>query len=93
MTKSYLTTSTGSKAKVHRRKHAIPVIKHIAKDNDQEKQEVSCLYFSTLTCFKLLCHAFQIKVHFVLGIWIHVNLSNAFMCFFRFSLNLLNSVV
>ncbi|XP_029518882.1 cilia- and flagella-associated protein 69 isoform X2 [Oncorhynchus nerka] len=40
MTKSYLTTSTGSKAKVHRRKHAIPVIKHIAKDNDQEKQEV-----------------------------------------------------
>ncbi|XP_071231449.1 cilia- and flagella-associated protein 69-like isoform X2 [Salvelinus alpinus] len=40
MTKSYLTTSTGSKAKVHRRKPAIPVIKHIAKDNDQEKQEV-----------------------------------------------------
>ncbi|XP_035613554.1 cilia- and flagella-associated protein 69-like isoform X2 [Oncorhynchus keta] len=40
MTKSYLTTSTGSKAKVHRRKHAIPVIKHIAKDNDQEKQLV-----------------------------------------------------
>ncbi|XP_064836005.1 cilia- and flagella-associated protein 69-like isoform X2 [Oncorhynchus masou masou] len=40
MTKSYLTTSTGSKAKVHRRKHAIPVIKHIAKDNDQGKQEV-----------------------------------------------------
>ncbi|KAK6324004.1 hypothetical protein J4Q44_G00063430 [Coregonus suidteri] len=40
MTKSYLTTSTGSKAKVHRRKPAIPVIKHIAKDNDQEKQQV-----------------------------------------------------
>ncbi|XP_013998110.2 cilia- and flagella-associated protein 69 isoform X1 [Salmo salar] len=40
MTKSYLTTSTGSKAKVHRRKPAIPVIKHIAKDNDQEKQEI-----------------------------------------------------
>nr|XP_046217690.1 cilia- and flagella-associated protein 69-like isoform X2 [Oncorhynchus gorbuscha] len=40
MTKSYLTTSTGSKAKVHRRKHAIPVIKHIPKDNDQEKQLV-----------------------------------------------------
>uniref|UniRef100_A0A674CWB0 Cilia and flagella associated protein 69 n=1 Tax=Salmo trutta TaxID=8032 RepID=A0A674CWB0_SALTR len=41
MTKSYLTTSTGSKAKVHRRKPAIPVIKHIAKDNDQEKQEAT----------------------------------------------------
>lgn len=66
MTKSYLTTSTGSKAKVHRRKPAIPVIKHIAKDNDQEKQEVSYLYFSTLTSFKLLCHNFYLKCNFVL---------------------------
>ncbi|KAL0961948.1 hypothetical protein UPYG_G00333780 [Umbra pygmaea] len=40
MTKSYLTTSTGSKSNIHRKKNEFPVIKHL-KDNDlQDQQEV-----------------------------------------------------